>query len=345
VLARSDRGLVVPSVPATASAEVKVMGMSRSRGRGIRAALIGLLVALLAVVGALPAAATGGPENGRISFGRFDPAVGATTLWTADLDGGHQRRLTRDPSFFSDWSPTGARIAFDFEDQTGVHIATVRPDGTKRRALTSAPGVQEAPDWSPDGRWIAYDADDPAQAVFSTSIWVMRADGTGARRVTRGGFDVEPVFSPDGRQIAFGRIAGDSPAGQLEAVFVVNTDGTGLREVVPARPGLEHPDWSPDGRWISFGIGPEYTDAADHGALLSVHPSGRGLHVLLAPTARLGFFKPTWSPDGRQLLMGCFDERVGRDRLCASTAGGERVRVLPLGSEWVNFPAWGARPR
>ena len=320
------------------------MGITRARGRG-RAALIGVLVLLLAVVGALPAAGSGGPENGRISFGRFDPAVGATTLWTADVDGGNQRRLTSDPSFFSDWSPSGTRIAFDHEDSTGVHIATIRPDGTQRRALTSAPGVQEAPDWSPDGRWIAYDAYSPTQPVFSTSIWVMKADGTGARRVTRGGFDVEPVFSPDGRRIAFGRITGDSAAGQLEAIYVVDVDGTDLRQVVPPRPGLEHPDWSPDGRWISFGIGPEYTDAPDNGALLSVHPDGSGLHVLLAPTASLGFFKPTWSPDGGRLLMGCFDNRVGRDRLCTSTADGERVRVVPLGSEWVNFPAWGARPR
>ncbi len=181
--------------------------------------------------------------------------------------------------------------------------------------------------------------------MFSTSIWVMKADGTGARRVTRGGFDVEPVFSPDGRRIAFGRITGDSPAGQQAAIYVVDVDGTDLQRVVPPRSGLEHPDWSPDGRSIVFNIGPEFGDAPDSGAVLSVRTDGRGLRVLVAPTDRLRFFKPVWSPDGRRLLIGCFDERVARDRLCTSTAGGERVRVVPLGSRPVNFPAWGARPR
>jgi dipeptidyl aminopeptidase/acylaminoacyl peptidase len=318
---------------------------TRLRRRGRRAALAGLLLALLAPVGVVPAGASGAPENGRITFGRLDPALGATSLWTADIDGTRQRRLTREASFFSDWSPSGTRVAFDFEDATGVHIATVRPDGTDRRALTSAPGVQEAPDWSPDGRWIAYDAYDPAQPVFSTSIWVMRADGSGARQVTRGGFDVEPVFSPDGTRIAFGRLTDDSPAGQLEALYVVNTDGTGLRQVIAPRAGLEHPDWSPDGRSLIVNIGPEYADAADAGAVLSIRPDGRGLHVLRPPTSHLRFFKATWSPDGRQLLMGCFDTRVGRDRVCTSTATGNQVRVLGLGSEWVNFPAWGPRPR
>ena len=91
-----------------------------------------------------------------------------------------------------------------------------------------------------------------------------------------------------------------------------------------------------------FGIGPEYIDAAGPRSAVVGPSRGRGLHVLLAPTAQLGFFKPTWSPDGAQLLMGCFDERVGRDRLCASTADGERVRVLPLGVAAGELPGLGS---
>ncbi len=90
--------------------------------------------------------------------------------------------------------------------------------------------------------------DDPA---FTTDIWVMDVDGSHPRQVTRGGFDVEPVFSPDGQQIAFGRIVGPtSPTDflQNEAIYVVRTDGTELHEVVAPRPGLEHPAWSPDGQ-------------------------------------------------------------------------------------------------
>src|SRR3954453_12126870 len=103
-----------------------------------------------------------------------------------------------------------------------VHLAVVRADGTGRRSLTTAPGVQEVPSWSPDGRRIAFDAFDPAQPVFSTSIWLMRSDGTRRRQVTTGGFDVEPSFAPDGRHLAFARIAEDLPVAAPEAILVAD---------------------------------------------------------------------------------------------------------------------------
>ncbi|HET8862277.1 MAG TPA: hypothetical protein VFM94_03405, partial [Solirubrobacterales bacterium] len=102
----------------------------------------------------------------------------------------------------------------------------------------------------------------------------MRADGSHKRQLTRGGFDGEPVFSPDGRRIAFARITNDA---EFEvAIYVMNRDGTHLREVVPPTLGLEHPDWSPDGRWITFNIAPEVPGAA----VMAVHPNGEGLRVI-----------------------------------------------------------------
>ena len=316
-----------------------------SRRRAL--APIVVLAGVLAVTGAVPADASRGPENGRITFSRYDPALGAFSLWVADPDGQNQQLLVSGPTSFSDWSPSGTRIAFDFANDTGVHIATINATGGSRQDLTSAPGIQETPKWSPDGQWITYGAFDPQTqdwADFSTSIWVMRSDGSDARRVTHDGFDVEPAFSPDGNQILFGRIMGQSPAGQLEALYVVNTDGTGLREIVPARAGLEHPDWSPDGRWITFNMGPEDPNAPDSGAVLAIQPNGQGLHTLRAPTRHLRFYKAMWSPDGKRLLMGCFDTRVRREQLCTATAGGGHVSIVEDTMD-ANWPAWGSKPR
>ena len=318
--------------------------MTRRSVRGARtrraagAAVAAVLLPLTLPAGTAQAAR--GAENGLISFGRFDPAVGVTSLWVADPDGGRQLQLA-DEASFSDWSPDGSRLAFDFPGGDDVHIATISPDGSDREQLTDQPGIQESPKWSPDGQWITYGSFDPDQHdEFSTSIWVMRADGSDARQVTTDGFDVEPVFSPDGTRIAFGRLVEISEDSFLEAVYVVNVDGSGLREVVPARAKLEHPDWSPDGRWITFSITP---GAPDGGSVLAVRPDGRALHVLRAATERYNFFKPVWSPDGRELLLGCFDKEIRRAFLCTSTRGGGRVRVLDLGgSSGVNFPAWGS---
>lgn len=287
------------------------------------------------------------PNNGQITFGRFDPALGDSSIWAANPDGTNQRRLTTVPSFMSDWSPDGRRIAFDFVDDVGVHVATMAPDGGGVRQLTFGPAIQEIPKWSPDGQSITFDAasvfpDDPA---FATAVWTMNADGSNPRQVTHDGFDVEPVFSPDGTQIAFGRITGvTADNDQLEAVYVVNADGSQLRQVVAPLAGLEHPDWSPDGRWISFNIAPETVRARDAGSILVVHPTGKALYVLRAATERLGFFKPVWSPDGRRVLAGCHDRRADRDRLCVMPAHGGDVAVIVDGSENVNFPAWGTLP-
>jgi Tol biopolymer transport system component len=187
--------------------------------------LIALAIALAVLGGAMPAAAGDRPVNGRISFGRFDPALGDFSIWAANPDGTHQKRLTHVPSFFSDWSPDGHGIAFDFADDTGVHIATMDPNGRHVRQLTFGEGIQEVPKWSPDGRWITFNASAqfPDEPGFHTDIWIMRADGSHKRQLTRSGFDVEPVFSPDGRRIAFGRITNDAE-GEV-AIYVVGVDG------------------------------------------------------------------------------------------------------------------------
>lgn len=317
-----------------------------------RVLVIGLALVtstIATMVGTSPAAADHMDDlhavNGQISFGRGDPALGGDlSLWVADANGKREHRLTTGLTGASDWSPDGRMIAFDFIDESGdPHLDLIRPDGTGRRALTTSPGGQEAPSWSPSGHLIAFDGYEPNQPVFSTSIWIVNVDGTGQRRVTSDGFDVEPAFSSNGAQIAFARIVNDSNG--IEAVYVVNTDGTGLRQVVLPTRGLEHPQWSPDGSWIAYNVAPE-ADSPNAGDVFVVHPDGTGLKVLRDATTNLGFFKPRWSPDGKRFLSGCFDRRVGRDRLCTfkSDGRGEVHTVNLTGSERVNVPAWGPRP-
>jgi dipeptidyl aminopeptidase/acylaminoacyl peptidase len=161
----------------------------------------------------------------------------------------------------------------------------------------------------------------------------MGADGSKPEQLTHDALDVEPVFSPDGARIAFGRITGDSQEGQLEAIYVINSDGTGLREVVAPRAGLEHPDWSPDGKSIvsdaiSFNIAPENATAADSGSILSVQADRSHLRVIQPRTSDLKFFKAVWSPDGREILSGCFDTQARIDRICTVSPEDESKPLL-----------------
>src|SRR5689334_3154406 len=143
----------------------------------ITAVVLGLTASALAV---------DRPENGRITFGRFDPKLNDYSIWASNPDGSAQQRLTNVPSFNSNWSPNGRRVAFDFVNAGGEHVATMDSDGHHVAQLTFGPTIQEVPKWSPDGQSITFDAsamslDDPN---FSTSIWVMRADGSHPSRLT-----------------------------------------------------------------------------------------------------------------------------------------------------------------
>ena len=61
-------------------------------------------------------------------------------------------------------------------------------------------GTYAAPAWSPDGRKIAFVSDRDG----NSEIYVMNADGSGQRRLTRNpAYDADPAWSPDGRTIAF----------------------------------------------------------------------------------------------------------------------------------------------
>lgn len=57
---------------------------------------------------------------------------------------------------------------------------------------------------------------------------------------------VDPAISPDGSQVVFTRVGGES------GVYLINIDGSGERKIFGERELLTSPKWSPDGRWIVF---------------------------------------------------------------------------------------------
>ena len=289
------------------------------------------------------------PSNGRITFGRFDPDLGDFSIWAANPDGTHQKRLTHVPSFTSDWSPNGRRIAFTYADDAGVQVATMDPDGRDVHELTLGGGIHEDPKWSPDGKRITFGASPllPWEPGFFTSVWIMRADGSRVRQLTNDGFDVEPVFSPDGSQIAFGRITGINADGiQDEAIYVINADGTELpggRAPAPrtrtsrlvTRRSLDHLQHLPGvTRSARYGLGDRRPSRTAAASGYSVPPRS----VTCSPRQC-----------GRRTEASCSwcaattSRRV--DKICVMDANGRNVEVaINTSSEPVNFPAWGSRP-
>jgi TolB protein len=136
-------------------------------------------------------------------------------------------------------------------------------------------------------------------------IFVVNADGTGLRQVTRnvsgGGDDADdaaPAWSPDGRLIAFtsARDRKRDPRGDYE-IYVIGPDGSGERRLTNDARNDFGPEWLPDGR-VAFASCPQSQDDPPECALVAVRPDGTGREEL----AELGYvLEIAVSPDGTRI--------------------------------------------
>jgi len=170
--------------------------------------------------------------------------------------------------------------------------------------------VTTAPPHAPTGK-IAFskaEGDRPEDKY----LWVMNADGTGARMIL--GRASDPAFSPDGTRLVFYH--------WTDGMYIANADGSGARKYI-GDTKARSPAWSHDGRWIAF-------------TSIDIVPS----NVLAGETPLRRFVvrgrMPDWSPDDTQIaFQTCRENKCGIYRANAQT-GATTLVVDDDGS----LPAW-----
>ena len=248
------------------------------------------------------------PDGKKIAFVSMRNG-GINQIYVMDSDGKNIRRITQGIfDLHPAWSPDGRTIAYggreDGEKNSKIHL--IAPDGTNRRRLAGdILSDDKAPAWSPDSQRIAFLS---SRGIWGNEIYVMDADGTNQKRLTRDGWDDrDPAWSPDGRKIAF-CVLGDANS----FIVVMNTDGTDRRklpgEALDGVPVLNaYPAWSPDGAKIAYYSGIRGDDKG------SIHlMSADGNHLERLTNAPKGYdYDPDWfdpatlavSPASKQLTI------------------------------------------
>lgn len=199
------------------------------------------------------------PEPTTVAGKEWEEGFQGSSLWTIDLTTGAQRRLTPwwNEVFYtaSSFTPDGSTLLASFEDGRLVNEPqplTMKLDGSGRDVVFDDGWF---PVFSPDGSKIAMSrtieeyGDDHGEDL---DLFVMNADGTGLRRLTRtpGRPELFPSWDPSGERLAYVRWplvrSEDAPFGYGNALMQINADGTCQTRVAFPRPTVFFvPSWQP----------------------------------------------------------------------------------------------------
>lgn len=232
--------------------------------------------------------------------------------WDVNNIPGESREVsidTRSGSWMSlDVSPDGKSIAFDLLGD--IYVLPI--EGGDARSVNSGLAWSIQPRFSPDGSEIAFTSD----AGGGDNIWIMRADGSAARQLTKEDFRLlnNPYWSPDGQYVAARKhFTTERSLGAGEIWIYHRNGGDGV--AVVERPDEKHqkelgePAFSPDGRYLYYALNQTpgstfiyHQDSA--GAVFAIrrHDMQTGEDELYVSGAG-GSVRPTPSPDGKSLAF------------------------------------------
>jgi tricorn protease len=182
-------------------------------------------------------------------------------------------------------SPNGKRALFSAR---GDLFSVPEEHGVTRNLTETSNADEDHPAWSPDGSTIAYTTD----ASGGQQIALRPAAGGPEKQLTHftEGFFYTPVFSPDGKSLAF--------SDGEHRLWVVGTDGSAPKQIAQNGYGEIHDQsWSPDGRYLAFSQArPTHLNA------IWLHDMSTGQSVQISDGME-DDFAPVFSPDGKYLVF------------------------------------------
>ncbi|WP_353072805.1 S9 family peptidase [Tunturiibacter gelidoferens] len=146
--------------------------------------------------------------------------------------------------------------------------------------------------WSPDGKQIGY----ISNASGRLNLWVMQADGTGARQLLKSNDrQSSPAFTKDGKEIVFEQ---DKGGDELYDLYAVSVSGGEPRDLTNTDKTSESgPLFSKNGKWLAFGS-KEKVESSTNLAVME-WPAGTARLLTHEKDPKASWDAVDWSPDGR----------------------------------------------
>jgi TolB protein len=251
-------------------------------------------------------------DGKRIAF--YSERDGNAEIYVMNADGTGVTRLTTTTADegYPAWSPDGRTLSFDSDRDGNFDVFAMNDAGADVRPLTRHAARDVSAAWAPDGA-IAFMSDREGGGF---DIYHAAADPSAtARRLTHTGSAWFPVFSPDGKTLAF-HVGRD--------VHIMPVEGGEPRRLTVDPANGMYPAWSPSGGRIAF-----MTWRNGKTEIFTMNADGSDQKVLVS-MERGDAVDPRWSPDGSTIaFVHLPDGMNGRAAIiCLVGADGKNLRRL-----------------
>ena len=241
------------------------------------------------------------PHGNRIAFWCLPNGSGRRSIFSIASSGGDRVPALDDGYFNWDpvWSPDGAYLYFSSDRGGSLNLWRV-PIDERTGKVQGAPEPITTPSAmsgflrvSRDGRRVIYESIDHHSNLFKIAFDPVKETSIGSPiAITQGTKQyINPEVSPDGEWLAFWSFEGQ------ENIYVIRTDGSGLRQLTNDRFRNRGPVWSPDQKRIAF-----YSDRSGSYEIWTINPDGSNLEQQ-TNMHNQNLNTPIWGPDGNHLMF------------------------------------------